>query len=118
MNQNKYKLIYLASPYTSESKEEQKRRVQDAEVFTHKALLRGWTIFSPIVYSASLAKYEGMPGNWDFWKNLDLEMLSRSDELWVLMLTGWTESVGVQAEITEAKQLEIPVRYFELHHCP
>jgi hypothetical protein len=39
------------------------------------------------------------------------ERLGRCDEVVVLMLDGWEESIGVQAEIRIARELGKPVRY-------
>lgn len=45
------------------------------------------------------------------WAARDLEFISRSDELWVVTMSGWKESIGVQAEIRFAKKKKIPVKY-------
>lgn len=72
---------------------------------------RGRLAFSPIVYGHILATSCGGPTDWEAWAALDLEMLSRCDMLYVLMIPGWAASRGVQAEIREAERLGIPVRY-------
>ncbi len=46
-------------------------------------------------------------------KHQDRALLERCDQLVVLMLDGWRESVGVQAEILIASELGIPTRYWE-----
>ena len=43
----------------------------------------------------------------------DREHLERSDEAVVLVLDGWQESRGVQAEIRIARELGKPVRYLD-----
>jgi hypothetical protein len=48
---------------------------------------------------------------WSFWEQYDRKFLERCDEVVVLMLDGWEESVGVQAEIRIAGELGKPVRY-------
>jgi len=53
----------------------------------------------------------GLPTDWAFWQHVDREHLERCDEMVVLMLDGWEESAGVQAEIRIARELGKPVRY-------
>jgi hypothetical protein len=46
-------------------------------------------------------------------------MLSRCDDLAVLCLPGWRESVGVRAGIVFAQEIGIPVRFIECRkHAP
>lgn len=46
-------------------------------------------------------------------ERMDREHLKRCNELVVLMLDGWKESRGVQAEIRIALELGKPVRYLD-----
>jgi hypothetical protein len=52
-----------------------------------------------------------LPNNFTFWQNYCLNLLAVCDKIHVLMLKGWEESVGVQAEIAEAQRLEISILY-------
>jgi len=72
----------------------------------------GLHIFSPIAHSAPIARY-GLPTTWDYWERVDRRHLEICDELLVLMLPGWQESRGVQAEIRIAAELGKPVRYLD-----
>lgn len=67
-------------------------------------------MFSPIVHGHALVDH-GLPTNWPFWERFDREHLAQCDEVVVLMLEGWRESVGVAAEIRIAGELGKPVRY-------
>jgi hypothetical protein len=71
---------------------------------------RGMHVFSPIAHTHPIAAH-GLPGDWDFWQTYDRLMLSRCDELAVLCLPGWRESVGVRAEIDIATRLGLPARF-------
>jgi hypothetical protein len=73
-------------------------------------------VFSPIAHSHSIAKY-GLPVDWSFWEAQDRRLLQACDEVWVLMLDGWCESVGVQAEIRIAQTLGKPVRFVSEAEC-
>jgi hypothetical protein len=44
-----------------------------------------------------------------FWMSQDLPILRRCDEMLVLGLTGWHESLGVRQEIFEAMRLKISI---------
>jgi len=70
----------------------------------------GHVVFSPIAHSHPIARF-GLPTDWAYWERQDREHLARCDEVVVLLLDGWQESRGVQAEIRLAETLGKPVRY-------
>ena len=70
----------------------------------------GQVVFAPIVHGHPLVGH-GLPTEWPFWERFDREHLRRCDELVVLTLDGWRDSVGVAAEIRIAGELGKPVRY-------
>jgi hypothetical protein len=77
------------------------------------ALLRaGHLAISPIAHSHVLVEH-GLPTDWAFWERFDKNLLQRCDDLLVLTLPGWQESVGVQAEIRIAKELGKPIQYLD-----
>jgi nucleoside 2-deoxyribosyltransferase len=108
---NRKKLIYLAGPYTHRLKSVRNAREQSLTKFAAEMVRNGEHVWSPITESHQYSKVLGLETNWEFWKEHDLLMLSKCDELVVLMLEGWERSVGVGAEIEEAKRLNIPIRY-------
>lgn len=103
-------MIYLASPYSHPDVRVRERRFREACSATARLVAAGLNVFSPIVHSHSIAHY-GLPSSWEFWSRIDREFLSRCDVMAVLMLPGWRESVGVQAEIQFAANLGLPVLY-------
>ena len=48
-----------------------------------------------------------------FWKKHDLNYIDASDEVWVLKMPGYTESVGICAEIDYAMKWGKPVKFIE-----
>lgn len=107
------KLIYLASPYSENPEKNYKAVLSHVE--THLRIT-GIVLFSPIVYGHGIAVStcnEQINTDFESWKDFDLLMLSKSDELWVLKLDGWERSKGVKQEIEFAKNLGIKVRYIE-----
>ena len=103
-------LVYLASPYSHPNPSVRAARHHAACRCTAAMMRDGLHVFSPIVHGYALETH-GLPGNWEYWEIYDRLMLSRCDELAVLCLPGWRESVGVRAEIDIAGRLGLPARY-------
>ena len=105
-------MIYLASPYSHPDSQIRRQRFRDACIATARLIRAGHIVFSPIVHGHPIAEY-GLPTDWRFWEPFDRAYLQRCDEVVVLMLDGWQESEGVQAEIRIAGELGKPVRYLQ-----
>lgn len=107
------KLVYLASPYTHEDAAVMDARCKEAQKEAARLMLDGFAVFSPIAHSHGLADYipEALRRDAVFWLEQDFPLLARCDELRVLCLPGWEESVGVRAEIEFAHARGIPVSY-------
>lgn len=107
------KLIYLASPYSHKYKKVMKEREKEVNRIAAELTYKyGYAMFLPITQSAPLERIiPALGGSFEKWKNIDLEMIKRSDELWVVMLDGWKDSVGVTEEIIYAKSLNKPIYY-------
>jgi hypothetical protein len=103
-------MIYLASPYSHPNPAVREQRFQDACRATVDLLRAGHVVFSPIVHSHPLVQH-GLTTDWSWWETIDREHLGRYDEVVVLMLDGWQESIGVAAEIRIAEQLGMRVTY-------
>jgi len=108
-------LIYLAVPYTHETDEVMNARFEAVTRVSSHLLQVGVANISPITLSREQSIMHTLPPEWIFWKDIDILLLKRSDELWVLTLDGWLESVGVQSEISAALALGKPVRYIEIN---
>lgn len=102
-------MIYLASPYSHPDPAVRDERFRAACRATAALLRAGEVAFSPIVHSHPLVAF-GLPTAWAFWDRIDRAYLERCDEVVVLMLDGWKESVGVRAEIGLARGLGKAVR--------
>lgn len=111
------KLIYLASPYTckdailTQAIDVERLRYQETVRACAALMKSGVMVYSGIVYGVNICQEQKLPATWEFWKKLLVTFLSRSQELWVLMIDGWTISEGVAGEVAEARRLGIPVRY-------
>ncbi len=103
-------MIYLASPYSHPHAIVRELRYHDACLATANLLRAGQSVFSPIVHGHPLAAH-GLPTAWSYWQQFDRDHIVRCDELLVLMLDGWNQSVGVTAEIEIAAELGKPIGY-------
>ncbi len=107
------KFIYLASPYSHKSKKIMDYREKEiTRVAAHLIKRFGYCFFLPITQSAPLSRIlPELGGSFDKWKDIDLEAVKRSDEVWVCTMDGWDESIGVLAEIKYAVQRGKRVRF-------
>jgi len=106
-------LIYLASPYSHHDyvwRASRAGKTQDALV---RLTAMGFVVFSPVALSALLVGWGSRPWDDPWWYEWSMAFLRKADEVWVLMLDDWQESVGVQAEIDEAQRVGKPVRYLD-----
>ena len=105
-------MIYLASPYSHPDKRVRQRRFNASCQVTAALMRAGLIVFSPIVHSHPLTRH-GLPGDWEFWQRYDRAYLEACTGVAVLMLEGWKESKGVQAEIAMARELGKPVIFID-----
>jgi len=92
-------MIYLATPYSHPVQAVREARFRAVTRFAADLLKQGQVVFSPITHSHPLEVLGNLPQGWEFWQTQDLEFLRLCDELHVLCMEGWKESVGVQGEI-------------------
>lgn len=105
-------MIYLASPYSHSNPATRERRFRIVCREAARMMRHGQQVFSPIAHTHPIAQFD-LPKGWEFWEEFDRWYISRCDEVVVLMLRGWRESKGVQAEIKIAEELGKPVSYIE-----
>lgn len=106
-------LIYLASPYSHPDPAVQVARFVAVSREAARMMADGMFIYSPIAHTHSVATHGDLPPGFDFWEKYDRFLLGLCSEMHVLMLDGWKESKGVQAEIQIAKELKLPIAYLE-----
>ena len=99
-------LIYLAAPLGHPGPSVRQVRFDSVNRYCGYLIRHYELVFSPLSFGASLDK-DAIPNS--AWYALGLQMLSRCDELRILGLDGWQDSVGVTLETRYARQLRIPV---------
>lgn len=103
---------HLASPFSYPDSEVRRRRFEAVCRAAAELIGQGRSVFSPIAHSYEICAY-GLPLDWQFWQKHDRRYLEVCDEAVVLMLDGWQESIGVQAEINIARELNKPVSFLQ-----
>jgi len=106
-------LIYLACPYSHKDKSVQEERFHASNRAASKLMCEGEFVFAPISQCHPMSVDACLPGHWEFWKAFDIAMIARCQKLIVLMVDGYKESTGVNAEIKIATDFGIPVEYME-----
>ena len=99
-------LIYLAAPLGHPDPAVRQERFDSVNRYCGFLIRQHELVFSPLSLGASL---DGEAISNSAWYALGLQMLSRCDELRILGLDGWQDSVGVILETRYARQLRIPV---------
>jgi hypothetical protein len=110
-------VLYLASPYSDPDPAVREQRFQAACAVTARLLRDDQMVYSPVVHGHPLVRY-GLSADWSFWERHDRQHMERCDEVVVLTLDGWRESVGLQAELRHASVLGKPVRYLAADESP
>ena len=107
-------MIYVASPYSHPDWHERQDRFRKVCQVCARLIRKGLTPFSPIAHTHPIAVYGDLNKvDWESWKRFDLEMIRHCGALYVLTISGWKESTGVQAEMIEAKRLGIPIKFID-----
>ena len=99
-------LIYLAAPLGHQDPSIRHERFESVNRYCGYLIRQHELVFSPLSLGDSLDE-DAIPNS--AWYAIGLQMLSRCDELRILTLDGWQDSVGVTLETRYARQLCIPV---------
>lgn len=112
----KGELIYLSSPYTHDDPFVRSVR------FLESARACAWilgklrlVVFGAIAHSEAFNHYK-LPMEWEFWAEFDTVYINRCKEVWVLCIPGYTNSMGVNAEIKIARNLGRKIVYMIPNH--
>lgn len=109
-------LTYLACPYShANPKVSHLRFVACTKAAAWLIKAYAWNVFSPITHSHPLHDIAGLQGDWNFWKQIDTQYIELSCRLVVLVIPGWKESTGVQAEIKIAKDRGLQIFYLNVY---
>ncbi|MBE3037567.1 MAG: DUF1937 family protein [Chloroflexi bacterium] len=107
-------MIYLASPYSHDDPVVCQERYDLVCKAAAMLMHSGARVFSPIAHSHHIAEHIPAATGFNFWQGFDFEMLATCSLMIILTLDGWASSVGIQAEIAQARLLNIPVMHLSL----
>lgn len=109
-------MIYLASPYSHpEQAIVETRYLLTCHVVAMLMKTSGKHIYSPIVACHDLAKNQDLPTDAKFWEDYNHHFMILADEMWVLCLDGWTESLGVKDELRYAGEIGLKYKFLSIH---
>lgn len=112
MNENT-KLIFICSPYRGRAKETVKRNIHRARKYCRLAAMRGDIPFAPhLLYTQFLD--DGTESERNLGITMGLNMLAHCQEMWVFGVP----TSGMAREIAVAKDLKIPIRWFDVKARP
>ncbi len=107
-------LLYVACPYSHIDSKVRDYRFRTACRASALLMKAGVVVFSPLSHSVPIAEYVGeVESDHDFWLGQDIPILQRCDELLILGLENWEQSLGVRKEMFEALALKKPITLIE-----
>ena len=108
--------IFVISPYTHDDSDIVRNRVDHAEMYLASLTMAGYVAYSTIAAMEHLTKKFDLPTDYAYWKEHCHKMISCAKEVYVLCLDGWEDSVGVQDELSVARELSKKITY--IHNFP
>jgi len=109
----KKKLVYLATPYSNPDHAVRQKRFEKVNKVAADLIIKGEMVFSPISHTHPIAAIKDLPKDWAYWESFCRTYLECCYKIYVLMIDGWEESIGVTAEIKIAKELGLEIEYIE-----
>lgn len=106
-------LWYLAAPYNHTDPAVRQHRFERINITAARLMAQGIFILSPISHTHPIALAGALPTGWGFWDAYDTVLITACFGIYVLMLDGWQQSVGVTSEIQIATTQQKPVIYLE-----
>lgn len=105
------KLLYVAGAYSGDVES----NIKIAEAVSINLISRGFHVITPHKNTSGYEKYEDENITYKTWIDMDLDILSRCDAIYVMQNS--VNSNGVKKEIEHAKKLNIPIIYEKDYPC-
>jgi Domain of unknown function (DUF1937) len=100
---------YLATPYSHPDAAIRIQRYELACAIAGELMLLNHQVFSPIAHCHPISRFSPMGTDWTYWQGFCLEMIRRTDELWIATMSGWKDSKGIGEETAIAIALGKPI---------
>jgi len=105
------KLIHLTAPYSDESPEVRLYRVVEVAKIASRVSLKGTHVICPMLERHLMTVYgTTQDTGWTARQVETINVLTRCEELWIVVLEGWEKSIGVRAETIAALELKMPIK--------
>ena len=101
-------MIYLGQPYSHPEPHIQESRYEIA-LAVCATLHAAEYVYSPIVAWHEVARRYNLDGTYAKWKAHNHHLLARADTLYILIIPGWRESVGLAGETLFARNHSKPI---------
>lgn len=105
------KLLYVAGAYSGNTTE----NIKKAEEVSINLIRNGFHVVTPHKNTSGYEKYEDETITYKTWINMDLDILSRCDAIYVMQNSH--NSNGTKKEIEHAKKLNMPIIYEKDYSC-
>jgi hypothetical protein len=99
-------MIYLSAPYYHQDPAIREERFRIALSVVTELMRKGYDVFAPIVYWHTVLQHDPRIERFYF-----SDMLKNCDEFWVLKLSGWKDSHGVNGELVQASLTRKKTRF-------
>lgn len=106
-------MIYVASPFSHPDKRVKFNRVcETARLMAKLQPQHEEPLYSPILHWYMASRLCALPDDAAYWESLNTQLIKASSAVIVLTIAGWKSSIGVKQEIALAKELQLPIHYF------
>jgi len=108
-------MIYLSTPYWHPDPQVRQKRFEIvSEIASYLIYFTKHALFSPISHGHAIFKdRDDLDPGIEYWEKYEKQIMPICSELIVVCIEGWKESRGVKREIDLAKELGIPIRFWE-----
>lgn len=105
------KKVVVVAPFNTPDVELKKKRVHTIAVYCGELFKQGIVPVSALLLGLAIAEHNDLPTDSATWIKFSKGHVRSCDEMHVLMLEGYLDSIGVQTEIAEAMELGIKIKY-------
>jgi len=103
--------VVVVAPFNTPDVELKKKRVHTIGVYCGELFKQGIVPVSALLLGLAIAEHNELPTDTATWIKFNKGQIRSCDEMHVLMLEGYLNSIGVQTEIAEAIELGITIKY-------
>lgn len=105
--------VYIACPYSHQSRDIRKERFDDAAQYSSFLIKSGLIVYSPVIMRHNFSELFSLPYKFDYWKKTNTEFISMSLRVDILMMPMWENSYGLMNEFRIAAKYGSYVRFID-----